>query len=236
MRALLGLALAVFLAALGVAAVSGGQAARDAREAQAQLDARRSALEALMDTAAPVPWSVLAAAEARLGEASRELDSRLSQLLDPPGAGSTADLPTLLARTSVRGLQAGGNLRTQITDLAAAAPDLPDVLALIVAALDEAGVYELQELRAGDLGPWEGLPGVLSRRMELVLLAELPAALTLVELLAPRPASPLPSLASVSLRRVPPGLWPDQPAGLSSPPIQAWLTLDAAAGPRSDAR
>jgi hypothetical protein len=227
MNSLLAASLLAFLLGLGTFLVRGLDAHVAAGKADAALSARCDALEHTLGQVRPVPRSRLADLERSVRDAGRKVDEQLSILLDPLDAPRPPAWSTVLGDTGLPSLQPEAALRGELETLMASDPELATAVAALVELLDSEGAFDLEDLTDLGSAPWEGLPELTSRRLECVVLAELPVALAVLEQLVPRPGPLQLSVSAASVRRVVPGLWPSDPSGLSSPPVRLWFRLDA---------
>jgi hypothetical protein len=227
MNSLLAASLLAFLLGLGTFLVRGLDAHVAAGKADAELSARCDALDDTLGQVRPVSRSRLSELERSVRDTGRKVDEQLSILLDPLDAPRPPDWPTVLGTTGLPSLQPEAALRAELEALVAADSELATAMAALVEVLDAEGAFDLEDLTDLGSAPWEGLPELISRRLECVVLAELPVALAVLERLVPKPGPLQLSVSAASVRRVVPGLWPTDPSGLSSPPVRLWFRLDA---------
>ncbi|RKY22019.1 MAG: hypothetical protein DRQ55_02410 [Planctomycetota bacterium] len=234
MNGLLTVALLAFLLALGTFCVRGLDGHQRAQREAAALDARADELQQTLGHTQPVAWARLSSLEQAQRQARSDVDGRLSLLLDPLDAPSPPAAAAVLAASSMPSLQPGAPLQQRLQPALAADPDFADAVASLALRLEADGIFDLEDVT--DLGSLhdELLPELSTRRLECVVLAELPAALGLLEQLVPRPAPLLLSVSSASIRRINPGLWPRDPTGLGSPPVRLWVQLDVTRRSRSE--
>lgn len=226
MSSLLAAALLCLLLGLGSFVLRGLPAAQVADREADDLRARQAALQQTLLETRPVAWQRIFLLETRARESAARVDQRLSLLLDPLDPLPVPALADVLTRTSLPSLAEGEPLRAQLLAAASGSPADSRALALVLDLLVSRDVFDLEQLELLPPRPLDGLPELTSRQVELTAVCELPAALAVLELLVPRPGSPVPAVAAASLRRVLPGLWPSDPTGLTSPPVRLWLKVD----------
>lgn len=227
MNALLLASALAFLAALGSLLLRGLPALDQAHRAGVALEQRADDLRSTLREVRPVSWDRLEQLEREVRDRARLVDARLSLLLAPSERSPTIDPVAALANTGLPALLPDGRLRPVWDELVARSPQLAQALFTTLEVLDEQGAFDLDELVGLEPAAVEGLPSLRQDGFELVITAELPAAVAILEALTPGPGSPVISVRAASIRRIAPGLWPQDPSGLSSPPIRLWMRLAA---------
>lgn len=201
-----------------------------ARDEALSLDQRVAGLSELIASAAPVPHAEIDSFDQQLAGLTAQLDERLLLLLESINREQPPTLATVLTRSGPSWLSLESAIGRRLVELAAGRPRVDAALALSLQAIVEASAFDLESVEAhhdGQLVPLHGAAQLSSYEAEFVVLCQLDQALEILESLSPEPGEPVLTVAAASLRRVEPALWPEEPVGLSSPPVRLWVTVTA---------
>lgn len=229
MNGLMLFSLLVFLGGLLSFGLRGLPAHDRLHDATQELTRRQTELEDTLAATGPVSWRDLSRLEDELRDHSRRVDARLALLLESPGAEASPDLTRALEDTALSELAPGQELRTLVETLGRRDTLTRDGLASLIEALARHEVFALESLEETAPAPVPGIERLQSWSAEVIVVAEVEEALELLEDLTPRPGSPVLSVSNASLRRIAPGLWPEDPTGLTTPPVRLWMRVEALA-------